>query len=91
MRVTLRRLFAEHPASIGETYTEHARHAAGFGASMLMGALACFVHAVVPGVCTTTGSRMITRLYDRMVVNRSGCPMNRSSATGQSDFLAEDI
>ena len=41
-----------------------------FGTSMLVGGLACLVHAFLPFLCTSTGSRTIRRLHDRMVVNR---------------------
>jgi len=62
--------FTTHPASVGESYAEHARHAFGFGWAMLTGAVACFVHACFPWLHTRTGSRMVVRLYDRMVANR---------------------
>ena len=65
------RLFLEHPRSIGESYLEHQRHALGFGFSLFLAALACFIHAIVPGLCVRTGSRAITRLHDRMVTNRT--------------------
>jgi hypothetical protein len=77
MRAALRRWFAEHPASVGETYLEHAAHAAAFGADMLGGALASFLHALVPALCTTTGSRIVkgrdagaTRFRGRPAVSR---------------------
>jgi hypothetical protein len=65
------RLFVEHPRSVGESYLEHQRHALGFGFSLLLASLACFVHAIVPGLCVRTGSTAITRLHDRMVKNRT--------------------
>ncbi len=65
------RLFLQHPRSIGESYLEHQRHALGFGFSLLLASLACFVHALVPGLCVRTGSEAITRLHERMVVNRT--------------------
>lgn len=65
------RLFLDHPRSVGESYFEHQRHAMAFGARMLVGAIACFLHGIVPAAFTQTGSRTVTRLYDRMVVNRS--------------------
>jgi hypothetical protein len=49
MRTTWRRLFINHPASVGETYIEHCIHAVEFGASMLRGSMACFLHAAIPG------------------------------------------
>jgi hypothetical protein len=91
MRATVRCLFTQHPASVGETYPEHFVHAACFGASMLFGALACFVHAAIPGVCTTTGSRSIARLYHRMVVNRTRPRARELNESSQREFLGEHI
>ena len=65
------RLFTEHPRSIGETYREHQRHAFAFGGTMVLAGLACILHGLLPTIFTTTGSRAITRLYERMVLNRS--------------------
>lgn len=65
------RLFLDHPRSVGESYLEHQRRAFGFGVSLLAAALACLVHALVPGLFVRTGSEAITRLHDRMVVNRT--------------------
>lgn len=65
------RLFLEHPRSVGESYLEHQRHALGFGFSLFLASLACFVHAIVPGMCVRTGSTAITRLHERMVTNRT--------------------
>jgi len=42
----LKQLFIDHPASVGETYVEHAFHAAKFGAAMLLGKRV----AVAPGL-----------------------------------------
>ena len=63
--------FTKHPSDVGETYTEHFAVASSFGAAMIIGGLACMVHAVLPFLCTTTGSATIRRLHDRMVVNRT--------------------
>lgn len=69
MKIT--RLFAEHPATVGETYTEHMRVATGFGLSMIGAGLACLVHAVLPFAFVTRGSETIARLYERMVTSRA--------------------
>ena len=66
----IKRLFISHPASVGESYGEHFRHALSFSAAMFIGALACLAHALVPSMFTQTGSRIVTRLHDRMVTNR---------------------
>ncbi|HEX4268231.1 MAG TPA: DUF6356 family protein [Steroidobacteraceae bacterium] len=72
------RLFLQHPQSIGESYLEHQRHALGFGFSLLFASLACFIHAMVPGLCVRTGSDAITRLHDRMVVHRTARDAGRA-------------
>ena len=70
--------FTEHPASVGESYTTHFLHAAGFSLSMLRGGLACMVHAIFPFLCTKTGSGIVADLNTRMITNRhSGVSIHR--------------
>jgi hypothetical protein len=69
MRLT--RIFTEHPATVGETYWQHLAHAAGFAFWMVVGGIACLLHAIFPFACVTTGSGIIRKLHDRMVVNRA--------------------
>ena len=66
----LRRLFTEHPASVGETYWGHLLRACWFSGKMLLGAGACLVHAIFPFLFVKTGSRAITQLYAEMVTHR---------------------
>jgi len=68
--VNLIRAFTKHPASVGESYTEHLFRAAYFGVRMMLAGLACLVHGVLPFLFVRTGSRAIAELNDRMVVNR---------------------
>jgi hypothetical protein len=63
-------LFTRHPAAAGETYTEHMQVAAGFGLKLLLAALACFVHAVIPFLFERTGSTAIHALHGSMVTSR---------------------
>jgi hypothetical protein len=67
----LRRLFTEHPASVGETYFEHLGTAIGFSTRMVLGGVACFLHALFPFAFRRTGSECIQQLHDRMVMNRT--------------------
>jgi hypothetical protein len=67
---TVRNLMTDHPASVNETYWQHMGVAFGFGLRMVAGGLACLVHGVLPFLFTTTGSRTITGLHDRMVAHR---------------------
>ena len=70
----IRRLFTEHPASVNETYLEHLCAAMSFATAMAVATLACLVHAFLPFLCVTTGSRKISELHDRMVANRATHP-----------------
>jgi hypothetical protein len=70
--------FTEHPASVGETYTQHFCSACKFSASMISAGIACFVHGLFPFVFVTTGSSTARRLYDRMVTNRTREPLGGS-------------
>ena len=64
------RAFTEHPASVGESYTQHLFRALCFGTRMVLAGIACVVHGVLPFLFVRTGSRAIAELNDRMVVNR---------------------
>jgi hypothetical protein len=66
----VRALFTEHPASVNETYLQHMGSATSFSAAMILGGLACLVHAVFPFLCVRTGSRTIAELHVRMITNR---------------------
>jgi hypothetical protein len=62
--------FTKHPESVGETYVEHMGVAALFGTRMLLGALACYLHALFPFLFEKTASTTIAKLHERMVVSR---------------------
>lgn len=62
--------FRDHPESVGETYGQHWCSAMGFALTLIGSALACAVHAFVPGLFKTTASATITRLHRRMVTHR---------------------
>ncbi|MDR6848628.1 MAG: DUF6356 family protein [Sphingomonas sp.] len=66
-----RRLFLDHPASVGESYAEHFGVASRFGVTLIGGGLACLVHAVVPAAFKTTGSQTVLRLNKRIVEKRA--------------------
>jgi Family of unknown function (DUF6356) len=88
-----KRVSTDHPASVGETYFEHAFHASKFGGAMLRGALACFIHALMPALHVSTGSRIIAGLHNQMVVNRRRASSTRPTAAdlSPSGFWADDI
>ncbi|TPG41458.1 hypothetical protein EAH79_09675 [Sphingomonas koreensis] len=63
----IERWFLLHPKSVGESYAEHARVAARFGAAMIVGGAACLVHAVVPALFPRTASGTVAALHARML------------------------
>ncbi len=67
----IRRLFLDHPASVGESYVEHFGVASRFGVRMVAGGLGALVHGVLPFACKTTGSRTIATLHAEMVAKRT--------------------
>jgi hypothetical protein len=58
--------FTRHPHAAGETYRQHLCIAGGFGVKLLMAGLAVLVHALIPSLFTTTGSRAVSDLHQRM-------------------------
>jgi len=67
---TAMNLFTDHPASVNETYTEHAGFAFGFGLRMIVGGLACCLHGLFPFLFERTGSRIIGELNQRLADHR---------------------
>lgn len=65
-----RKLFLDHPASVNESFGEHFGVAAGFGVTMIIGGLGALLHAFVPALCKTTGSRTLFKLHQRIVASR---------------------
>ncbi len=65
MQTRLQRAFIDHPASVDESYLEHARFAAGFAGRLFLAACAAAVHAVLPFMFEKTASRIIAGLYAR--------------------------
>lgn len=63
-------ILTRHLQDVDETYAQHLRHAIGFALAMFGGAIACFIHALMPFLFEKTGSRCITRLHERMLVKR---------------------
>jgi len=73
--MNLMRAFTEHPTSVGESYGEHLGRALCFGSRMIFAGIACMVHGVLPFLFVRTGSRAISELNERLVVNRRRVPL----------------
>ena len=81
--MSLRHLFTDHPATVGETYWQHLGVAWGFSWRLMAAAAACLVHALLPFLFVKTGSRAISELHDRMVVNRQRQAAHPAAASGE--------
>ena len=65
----MKNIFTEHPRSVGETYLQHFHNASSIGRLMLVGGIACFIHAIFPFVLEKTASNVLFNLM-RFFVNR---------------------
>lgn len=59
----IRQIFLHHPASVDETYTEHAAFAGRFALRLFLASCAAAVHAVIPCLFEKTASRIVADLY----------------------------
>lgn len=57
------KLFTAHPASVDESYLEHAAFAGRFSLALFGAAFAALIHAVLPFTFERTASRTVARLY----------------------------
>jgi len=65
---TPKQLLTEHPHSVGETYSEHLRSAWSFAGSMMLGAICCWLHGLMPWLWVSSGSQRVESLHRRMNV-----------------------
>ena len=82
-----KQLFIDHPKSVNETYIQHFFTAMSFSMKLFKAAIACFIHALVPGLCIKTGSKAITELHVKMVTFR----VKGSSETASNGKLEGSI
>ena len=80
----MRKLFTEHPASVGESYFQHLCAASGFAFRMFAGGIACFLHALFPFAFEYTGSNCITSLHEQMIAKRRDRAARPSAAHAAS-------
>jgi hypothetical protein len=68
----MRRLFLDHPRSLGLSWGQHGIGAVAIGATLVGAGVACLVHAVVPGWFTQTAGKTVTSIYDHMMRRKAG-------------------
>jgi len=77
-----RRLFTEHPNSLGMSWAQHGAGAAKIGFQLIGAGCAALVHGVVPGWFTETAGRRVTETYQYIQKIRAGS----SSPENWSDY-----
>jgi len=77
------RLFLDHPRSVGESYFEHQRASLAVAIALLGAGLAACIHAIVPGLFRTTGSRTIAQLH-RQITERTAPAGPAAAASSDS-------
>lgn len=70
----VRRLFVDHPRSLGMSWAQHGIGAVSIGATLLGAGAACLVHAVVPGWFTQTAGKTVARIYDHIQARKAAAP-----------------
>jgi len=71
MKSLIRKLsFLNHPNSVGENYTQHMLTSFSFSLLMLKGFFVCLIHALLPFCFEKTGSNIIKKLNENMVLKR---------------------
>ena len=58
-----KKIFLEHPHSVGESYMEHQGFALAASFRLFTAAFACLIHAFVPGLLEKTASRIVREMY----------------------------
>jgi hypothetical protein len=73
-RSAMRRLFVEHPGSLGMNWAGHAAGAVKIGTELIGAGCAALVHAAVPGWFTDTAGKTVTRVYDHIQSRKASAP-----------------
>ena len=67
----IRRIFLDHPKTVGETYWEHFGVATGFGRTMIVGGIKAVLHGIFPSIFKTAGSDTVRSLHAVLVEKRA--------------------
>jgi len=70
----MRNPFTAHPHEVGESYLQHATFACRYGAKMIAGGLAAFMHGLFPFLFRTTGSRITRELNALLEASAARAP-----------------
>ena len=76
----------EHLRAAGESYWQHFRFATTFGLLAIAAGLAAVIHALIPGLCTHTASRIVRHL-GQLLEDRSMIDAVESEAVEARAFV----
>ncbi len=79
----MKNIFTEHPQRMGETYFQHLKFALAFGGNMIIGGIACVIHAFLPFLFSNTGSHFLLKMTKHFV-ERMPEPEERVIAISQA-------
>ena len=68
---TIASAFVDHPASVDESYAEHAGFAASFGTVLIGAGLAAMAHAALPFLFRDTAGNTVLRLHGLIAARRA--------------------
>jgi hypothetical protein len=68
----IRRIFSEHPRSLGMSWASHAAGAVGISVRLIGAGCACLIHAIVPAWFTETAGRTVTDMHEHMASRKAG-------------------
>ena len=74
----VRRLFLDHPQSLGMSWSDHGAGAMKIGVELIGAGCAALIHAAVPGWFTDTAGKSVTRIYDH-IQSRKAAAKNPAS------------
>jgi hypothetical protein len=80
--------FTEHPHAVGESYFHHLKYAFMTGCMMIVGGVACVIHAIFPFLYPQTASNILLKLT-RVFIERNS--KNESRIQDLSKFINEKI
>ncbi len=78
----IKRLFIDHPASVGQTYWQHMGFAVRVAALLVAAGCAALVHGFLPFLFKRTASNRIVALYDTLAQGNGTPPPPDVKATG---------
>jgi len=81
--------FTQHPNQLGETYFQHLKIAMKFSFNCAYASVTLFIHSIFPFLFRTTGSRIITKLFQTMVKQRM--ENGKENNSGKKEDLKSEI